>query len=213
MLQCNHNLNRKKDLIYTHNCRPPKHLLHKGDQSQPSCTITLREAPIIVTDPFCYPDRRRKVGMHLHVFVCTGWPHASAPHFSYCQMLHIFDLQYSIIGHQLNYYWGVIILNLSVQNCRNKKEWLIVPTFACGSTTLVFTDAHLDHNKVFYVLLYALCLRMETGRSTAVYSFYYFIYYNSGLEPHTGLWWRHEPTFTACAFKTLFTACLAQLLT
>lgn len=69
----------------------------------------------------------------VYLYSNTGWPHASTPHFSFRQILHIFDLQYTIIGHQLNYYWGVIILNLSVKNCRNMKEWLIISTFACGS--------------------------------------------------------------------------------
>jgi len=49
----------------------------------------------------------------VHLYTCrnTGWPYANTPHFSHSQVLRIFDLQYSIIGHQLNYYWGVIILN------------------------------------------------------------------------------------------------------
>ena len=72
----------------------------------------------------------------VHLYGGTRWPRANASLFSYRQILHIFDLQCSIIGHQLNYCWGVIILNLSVQNCRNEKEWLIIPTFACGSTTM-----------------------------------------------------------------------------
>lgn len=86
----------------------------------------------------------------VHLYSSTAWPHASTPHFRHRQILHIFDLQYSIIGHQLNYYGGVIILNLSVQNCRNKEEWLIILTFACRSTTMQFFCCSLGTYQSFF---------------------------------------------------------------
>lgn len=66
----------------------------------------------------------------VHLYSDTGWPHARTPHFSYHQILHIFDLENSTIHHQLNYY------------CRRmsemRKNWLLMPTFARGSKTVLF---------------------------------------------------------------------------
>lgn len=128
-----------------------KHLLHKGVYA-----ITLKEMAVIVADPFCYPDEHRKVAMHLRVLICTaiGWPHANAWHFSYCQILHIFDLQCCIIGHQLNNYWVVIILNLSVQNCRNEIEGLVILAFAWSSTTMqIFSCSLKTYQSFFFFFL------------------------------------------------------------
>lgn len=86
------------------------------------------------------------------VSICTaiGWPHANAWHFSYCQILHIFDLQCCIIGHQLNNYWVVIILNLSVQNCRNEIEGLVILAFAWSSTTMQIFSCSLKTYQSFF---------------------------------------------------------------
>ncbi len=118
----------------------------------------------------------------VYLYSDTGWPHASTPHFSHCQILHIFDLQYSIIGHQLNYYRGVIILNLSLQNCRNEEEWLIIPTFACGSTTMSFFLQLIESKPKFLFFIYSqlLSLSVQASEETAEE-------YNSFTGVYT--WW------------------------
>lgn len=66
----------------------------------------------------------------VHLYSNTGWPHAKTPHFSYHLILHIFNLKYSTIRHQLNYYCRIF--------SEMRKNWLIMLTVACGSRTMLF---------------------------------------------------------------------------
>lgn len=46
--------------------------LFRQNLTQPSCTISLKYMAALVTDVFCYRDRRREVVMHLHLFIGTA---------------------------------------------------------------------------------------------------------------------------------------------
>lgn len=52
-------------------------------------------------------------------------------------------------------------MNLSVQNCRKEKEWLIIPAFVCGSTVISFFFCLL---RTYQSLLFFLFVNKNKGK-------------------------------------------------